>query len=726
MRRMEQWMHGLALLVVLGSWVPIHGQSAWASEGAKAWARSEAQNWYVRVKDPKGRDLWTNVKYASLSYNDQTAQLLEHLKDRGSSRRAALVLLGERPLEAWGKTALRKASDRDEVAHYLYLRGFRFPDKDPYLYLEPGNRLDRPWTHGLGLHLDGTDAWRFQWIPSPVLLSKIDGPSRLPKALERAPQPGVLLRLGHLRPGLERLKGLGGGEGGVSAALAQGTRAGFLLRHLDPWLKQASAALEPLANREAWILHYGVSRDAFGPEAGTLVFIPGDLPTRTKLALELLKLNPLSKGARSRTVDWKGIQITQVRGAGGVLSLASTPEGTWISDREAPLRALLFPKAQTNLGDRLEWCKVALAALRPETEVSLWVMPRIGADAAFERTAIRRRLQGASQGVWPNPFIAKAAPRTGALALSLGAGPTEVLVSSVLRLDRQEPILDPDMPAFAQGGQALSPEQQKAYQAELQEAKARREGRKGLREELNTLLNSLDLRGAAIHWNGWVEAPALTAAQKTALASFQRMRAEDRYRAMQQQREGKAGFFGGFGEPGMTPSLALAVAVKPGQKAALQAAMTRLLPKLFRGQHQKRPYAGAEIHRIRTEQAFAPSFAFVNETLVVGTDDASVQAVAAGLMGQAPTLADWQSPAFARAELDGPKVASALESLLLAYLRANGGGPSWWWLEGPSTSDEAGAEVASTFGPFLGAIRGLGKRGLELDWGPGGLEGRPR
>ena len=74
-------------------------------------------------------------------------------------------------------------------------------------------------------------------------------------------------------------------------------------------------------------------------------------------------------------MDWKGVQITQVRGAGGVLSLATTPEGTWISDREAPLRSLLFPKAQTNLGDRLEWCKVAMAALRPETEVSLWIMP---------------------------------------------------------------------------------------------------------------------------------------------------------------------------------------------------------------------------------------------------------------------------------------------------------------------------------------------------------------
>ena len=720
------WGLALALLASLLVATPALGQSTWGSEASRTWARKQAEGWYLRIKDPRGQNLWTNTKFSALSYGDQTAQLLEHLKEGDSSRRAALVLLGERPLETWARPALRKAANRDEVAHYLYLRGYRYPEKDPFAYLEPGGRLDRPWTHGLGLHLDGQDAWRFQWIPSPVLLSKIDAPSRLPKALERAPQPGVLLRLKQLRPGLERLKALGGGEGGVSTALAQGSRAGFLLRHLDPWLKQAATALEPLANREAWILHYGVGRDAFGPSGGTLVFLPGDLPTRTKLTLELLKLNPLSKGARSHSVNWNGVQVTQVRGAGGVLSLVSTPEGTWISDREAPLRSLLFPLAQTNLGDRQEWCKVALAALRVETEVSLWIMPRTGADAGFERAAIRRRLQGANQGVWPNPFIAKAAPRTGALALSLGAGPTEALLTSLLRLDNADPISDPEMATFADGGANLTPEQNRAFQAELQRAKSRREGRKGLREDLNGILGALDLRGAAVYWNGWVEPPALSAAQKAALAQFQRLRDEDRWKAMEQQRAGKVGYFGGFGEPGMTPSLAVSVALKPGQRASLQAALGRLLPRMFRGQHQKRPFAGVEIHRILTEQAFAPAYVFVNDTLVVGTDDASVQAVAAGLLGQAPTLADYPGQAFAKAELDGPKVSAALESLLLAYLRASGGGRSWWWLEGPATSDEASAEVASTFGPFLGAIKGLGKRTLDLDWGPGGLEARPR
>ena len=89
MRRVEQLMRGLALVVVMGSWAPIHGQTAWGSEGAKTWAWNEAQSWYIRVKDPKGHDLWNSTRYAKLSYDDQTAQLLEHLKEHDRSRRAA-------------------------------------------------------------------------------------------------------------------------------------------------------------------------------------------------------------------------------------------------------------------------------------------------------------------------------------------------------------------------------------------------------------------------------------------------------------------------------------------------------------------------------------------------------------------------------------------------------------------------------------------------------------
>nr|WP_320131189.1 hypothetical protein [uncultured Holophaga sp.] len=716
----------MLLPVLIGSGALGWAQGVWGSRESKNWAWDQAKSWYVIKRDPDGQRRWDNRKFGSLAYGEQTTQLLEHLGNSGRERRAALIILGDRALDSWARQALRKAGDRDEVAHFLYLKGYRMPGKDPYAYLEPGARLDRPWTHGLGIHLDQTDAWRLQWIPSPVLMSRIEAPQVLPKALERAPQPGVLLHLQHLRPGVERLKGLAGGEGGVSAALAQGTRAGFLLRHMEVWLKKADPALAPLADREAWVLHYGLRRDDFGPSEGTLIFLPGDLPTRTQLALDLLRLNPLSRGARSRSVDWNGVKVTQVRGSGGVLNLASTPEGTWISDREAPLRDLLFPVAQTTLGDRREWCRVALAAMHPDTQVSLWVLPRIGAGAAFERQAIRRELTGATQGVWPNPYIAKAAPRTGALALSMGAGPTELLIGSLLRTDDPGAIDEPRMPAFAEEGRALTADQKKAYQAEVLGVRRRREDRKLLRAELSALAGSLDLRGASIFWNGWVEAPALSAEQKAAMTRFNSLKKEDRWRANEKQRLGKAGYFGGYGEPGMAPSIAVSIALKPGQQGKVQGDLARILPRLFKGRHQKRVFSGVEIQRIRTDQAFAPSYAVVNDTLVLGSDDASVQAVVAGLLGQAPTLADYETRSFARAELDGPKVASALETLLLSYLRSRSGGSSWWWLEGPADADEAGAEVASTFGPFLGAIRALGRRGMELEWGPWGLEGRPR
>ncbi|MBK9796314.1 MAG: hypothetical protein IPP58_07425 [Holophagaceae bacterium] len=52
------------------------------------------------------------------------------------------------------------------------------------------------------------------------------------------------------------------------------------------------------------------------------------------------------------------------------------------------------------------------------------------------------------------------------------------------------------------------------------------------------------------------------------------------------------------------------------------------------------------------------------DTLVLGTDEAAVKAVAAGLQGQAPTLADGESQAWARMELDGVRTAKELENLL--------------------------------------------------------------
>ena len=95
-------------------------------------------------------------------------------------------------------------------------------------------------------------------------------------------------------------------------------------------------------------------------------------------------------------------------------------------------------------------------------------------------------------------------------------------------------------------------------------------------------------------------------------------------------------------------------------------------------------------------------------------------------MGQVPTLADRPSQAFGRCQLDGNQAAQQLETLLLAYTRAVGHGSPWWWLQGEASGDDAAGEVATVFGPFLGALRSLGQRSLDLEWGPSGLEARPR
>jgi hypothetical protein len=701
------------------------GQGTLGTQAAKNWAWDTVKAGTYYRNDVHGQPTGKAVKFLDLSYAEQATNLLERLRGSETERRAVLLVLGDRPLEQWASAALRKASDRDEVALFLYHRGFKYSDREAYLYMEPAAQLGRPWTQGLGLHLEGPN-WRFQWIPSPALLPKLDANGMLPKALERAPQPSVLLRLKQLQPGLAKLQSLAGGEVGIVGALAQGTRAGFLLRHVAPWIKQASPVLEPLAQRETWILHYGTTRGA-EPSAGTLIFVPGDLPTRTKLALDLLRLNPTSKGARVRTVKWDGQEIAQVRGSGGVLHLWAAPEGTWICDKEAPLRAVVSPAARVTLGERLEWCKVALAAAKPETELSLWIVPRLGANAAFERTAIRRRMQGLTQQTWPNPFIAKAAPRSGVTSAALGAGPTEALLGTLLRVDREETLLEPQMAAFAEGGQKLTPQQQKQYQAELLQVRARNLARKVLRGDLAALQGMLDLRGAAFLWNGWTLPPPLNAAQRAALTEFQKLKKEGPYQASQLERQGKVQVYGGFGEPGMSPSLALAVPIQKGKSIQAEDQIKKLWTKLFKGRLENSEYAkGVWVHRVVTAQAFTPAYAVVNETLVLGSDDKAVTAVMAGLLGQAPTLADLPSSAFGRVAIDGDKAARDLEALLLTYLRLNHGGRFWWFGEPAPTEDEAAAEVASSFGPFLGALRGLGKQTLEVNLTSAGFEARPK
>ena len=513
----------------------------------------------------------------------------------------------------------------------------------------------------------------------------------------------------------------------MPSALASGTRAGFLLRHVLPWLKQAAPALEPLAGREAWVLHYGSTRGS-GPTAGTLVFIPGDLPTRSKLVLELLKLNPTSKGARVRTETWgEGREITQVRGSGGVLHLWSTPEGTWICDKEAPLRAVISPTGLVTMGERREWCQVALASLKPETELSLWIVPRQGADAAFERTAIRRRLNGWTQQTWPNPFIAKAAPRSGAFSLSLGAGPTEAMLGAVLRVDDDTEMAEPGLGAFTDGTKNLTPQQQQQYETALAKVRARSGARKEMRGEIMGLRALLDLRGASFLWNGWTIPPPLSPSQRAALKELNRLRKEGPRQAARLEQDGEAPVYGGYGEPGMTPSMALALPIQDGKGPQVEERLRQLWPKLFQGKPQNREYAkGVLLHRISTKQAFSPTYAVIKDILVLGSDDEAVQSMVAGLLGQSPTLADQASTAFARVAMDGDKAARDLEFLLLSYIRTNRGGRYWWFGEPPPSEDEAAAEVASTFAPFLGALRGLGRQQLEINLGPGGFEVRQR
>ena len=725
MRHIAQGSCALALSLAA---LPTAGQ---VRSAIPPWAAERVRGWSVSRYDAAGNQQWTGKRWDQATWGDQLAEARNRVRN-AQDRRAALWALTAWPVDQWDATALKTGGA--EAAHFLYQRGYRQSGKDPYAYLGSPDRLERPWTHGLGLHLD-KGAWRFQWIPSPALFTQA-GSTTLPKGMEQAAQPGVLIHLKQLRPGLGKLVTLAGGAGaaangastGLVPALAQGSRLGFAVRHLEPWLKQASPALEPLANREAWVLHYGTEREGGRNLQGTLVFIPGDLPTRTQLMMALLKLNPLSSGARSRVVKWSGpgaaTEVQQLRGSGGVFHLIQKAEGTWISDREAPLRALLFPGAEPTLGERQEWARVALAAMAPDTELSFWVAPRIGADAAFETQAIRRRLANAQQGTWPNPFVAKAAPRTGALTVALGAGPTEKLVEAILRVDDASDFRLPQLPEFANGGQALSPAQLKAYQEALAGAQERQRQRASLRQDAGALQACLDLRGAALLWNGWVAAPALNPAEKASLAELARLRREDPWRAMQAQRDGKVAAFGGFGEPGMTPSLALALPVQGAKKVQVENLLKKLTPRLFKGQNQKQAFGTAELHRVMTAQAFRPAWTLVADTLVLGTDEAAVKAVAAALQGQAPTLADSESKAWARMELDGARTAMELENLLLAFLRSRTG--SGWWIGETASGDEAAAELAFSLGPFLGAVKALGPVRIEWNWTPGGLEGRPR
>lgn len=704
----------------------LRAQGALAHPTARNWAWDKVKAITAHRRDPAtGQYRW--IPFLQLSPSEQNERLLTALHGNTQERRAALLVLADRPLSQWVPQALKSTSDPAELGLFLQARSYRSPGADPLAHLGGPSRLDRPWTHGLGLHLEA-DAWRLQWIPAPSLLPHLEGGSPLPPALDLAPQPGALLHLKQLLPGLRKLRDLGGGPQGLAAALAGSGRLGFLSRHLEPWFTQAAPALGPLAEGEAWILHYGLPREE-GPSGGTLLFLPGELPTRTKLALELLKLNPSSKGARSRSLSWEGpggakAELTQLRASGGVLHLWTTPQGTWICDRESTLRALIFPGPTPTLGERPEWGRLAQAGARNGTELSLWILPRLGADARFEGQLLRRRLLGEEQKTWTNPAISKAAPRGGTLTLSLGAGPTEQMLQAILRVDRNTELKEPTIPAFSEGGQRLSPEQLRAFQAEVEAVRRRNQNLKALRGELSGLVALLDLRGAALTWRGWTPLPPLSAPEKQALTEFRKLQKESPRAAARLQREQGLAFFGGFGEPGLSPALALSLPIQQGRQTEAEAQLRKLWPRLFTGEAQKRSLGGATLYRVRTPQAFAPSYAVMKDHLVLATDDRCLQEVVEGLQGRLPTLADLPQNGFGRAELDGARLAEDLEGLLLAYLRANRGNP----FEGTDAAgqDEASTEVAESFGPFLAALRSLGRRTVQLDFGPGGLEIRPK
>ena len=597
--------------------------------------------------------------------------------------------------------------------------------------------LPRPWVQGAGLHVDANGPWRLQIMTAAGLLPSAPQGEGLPVGIQGAPVPSVLVHFAQLRPGLQRLADLGGGmKGPLLSTAAHGPRAGFYLRQAQSWLEQASPVLEPLAQREAWILHYGYDfsdlQDRRQALRGTALFIPGGLPTRTKLMLTLAGLNPFTKGVRSRKVMIKtnrlgDVPVEEILGAGGVLHLAFRPEGTWVADREAVLRAIFEEAHPRRLGTRPEWGRLAAAGSSPTTLASLWIIPRLAAGADFESAMMVLRHGPGTQAA-PTRLL-QAAPRGTTMTVALGAGPLAPLLRALT-----EPDLPYDLPLPKSTGYqdeaSLSPQQRQLRQLAEASVLKRQEERKDLRQELARLLTFLEPHSLALTWHGWTQAPPLLPQDRERLVSFQKTGkwTDDQGRVQSSNPVGM--FFNGRGEPGMTPSLAASIPLKPGRTAEAEASMKRLFQLSFVGQAQSRKEkADYLLRRIRTYQAFSPAWTVVRDTLVVGSDDRAVAAVAEGLLGRAPTLADLSSATWGAGELDGERLAQDLESLLNAYLRAIGNAPTVWWLptqEGTRTADDAAAEVATTFGPFLGLVKQVGRTPLAITWGPSGFEARPR
>ena len=86
-------------------------QGSLGSQAAKSWAWDQVKAWTFSKRDARGKTLWDDRKFLTLSYTDQTEQLIERLGSGDTPRRVALILLGERPLDQWARAALRNCGD---------------------------------------------------------------------------------------------------------------------------------------------------------------------------------------------------------------------------------------------------------------------------------------------------------------------------------------------------------------------------------------------------------------------------------------------------------------------------------------------------------------------------------------------------------------------------------------------------------------------------------------
>ncbi len=533
-------------------------------------------------------------------------------------------------------------------------------------YMQAQSPAPRPWVQGIGLHVEEKGQWRTQVMLPPDFLPGPPASAVLPSELKWAPTPSVLMHFKQLRPGLQQMVDLSGGlPATLLPSASHGSRAGFYLHMAQGWLKNGSAVLEPLAQREAWVLHFGRLPAEVGGKrqrvGGTAVFVPGKLPGRNRLALELARVNPLSVGVRSRKVEvnvpGKGtLNLEAIRGIGGVLYLAERPEGMWLFDRESLAISVLGGDHENGLGNRPRWVAEALSGEKKETLASLWIIPKLTGAKAFEDGFSKIKVVNGST----TAFLG-ASPRSSALTFAMGGGP----VASLLRA-----LTEPSEPY------------------DLLAAPDRDAGRKAIQADLKALVPMFRPESLNLSWFGWT-----------------------------------AGGEAKTEDPGMSPSLAAAVPLQRGKSAEAAQVLRRLLPRLFKGTPETRKMGGIEIMRVRTNQAFAPSWAIVKEVLVVGFSDEAVGGVVMGLAGQAPTLSDTPLQGWGAAALDGDRLTQAMEKLLVTYLatfsKEQGQGRSL-------TADEAAAETAATFGPFFGVLKHMGKVTLQLDWKPSGIELGPR